>query len=113
MPRYKLYAFLIGAACASVAGSLYAYYFQFLSPDMVSTPRSLEYVTMLVIGGEGSLAGPLLGVLLIVLLPTLVQALSEVKTLFSGLVLVLGLLLLPAGILGALGSALRRKEPAT
>jgi len=71
VPRYKLYAFLISAACASVAGSLYAYYFQFLSPDMVSTPRSLEYVTMLVIGGEGSLAGPLLGVLLIVLLPTL------------------------------------------
>ena len=108
VPRYKLYAFLIGAACASLAGSLYAYYFQFLSPDMVSTPRSLEYVTMLVIGGEGSLAGPLLGVLLLVLLPTAVQSLNDVKTLFSGLVLVGGLLLLPSGILGALAAALRR-----
>ena len=108
VPRYKLYAFLISAACASVAGSLYAYYFQFLSPEMVSTPRSLEYVTMLVIGGEGSLAGPVLGVLLLVLLPTSVQALDQVKTLFSGLVLVGGLLLLPSGILGAVAALLAR-----
>jgi branched-chain amino acid transport system permease protein len=100
VPRYKLYAFLISAACASIAGSLYAYYFQFLSPDMVSTPRSLEYVTMLIIGGEGSLAGPLLGVLVLVLLPTAIQPLNQAKTLFSGAVLVAGLLLLPEGLLG-------------
>jgi branched-chain amino acid transport system permease protein len=110
VPRYKLYAFLISAACASVAGSLYAFYFQFLSPEMVSTPRSLEYVTMLVIGGEGSLAGPVLGVLLLVLLPTSVQALDQVKTLFSGLVLVGGLLLLPSGILGAVAALLARRS---
>ncbi|HEV3088849.1 MAG TPA: ABC transporter permease [Candidatus Elarobacter sp.] len=109
VPRYKLYAFLISAACASLAGSLYAYYFQFLSPDMVSTPRSLEYVTMLVIGGEGSLAGPLLGVLLLVLLPTAIQPLNQAKTLFAGIVLVGGLLLLPQGILGVIAPALTRR----
>jgi branched-chain amino acid transport system permease protein len=111
VPRYKLYAFMIGAACASLAGSLYAYYFQFLSPEMVSTPRSLEYVTMLVIGGEGSLAGPLLGVLLVVLLPTAIQPLSQAKTLFTGAVLVGGLLLLPQGILGLITGALARRAP--
>ena len=109
VPRYKLYAFLISAACASLAGSLYAYYFQFLSPDMVSTPRSLEFVTMLVIGGEGSLAGPLLGVLLLVILPTAIQPLNQAKTLFAGVVLVGGLLLLPQGMLGVIASALARK----
>ena len=111
VPRYKLYAFLISAACASIAGSLYAYYFQFLSPEMVSTPRSLEYVTMLVIGGEGSLAGPLLGVLLLVLLPTAIQPLNQAKTLFSGIVLVGGLLLLPQGILGLIAQAFARRAP--
>jgi len=109
VPRFKLYAFLIGAACASLAGSLYAYYFQFLSPEMVSTPRSFELLTMLVIGGEGSLAGPLLGVLLIVLLPTIVQPLAQAKTLFSGVVLVAGLLFFPAGILGAFARVLQRR----
>jgi branched-chain amino acid transport system permease protein len=52
VPRYKLYAFLIGAAFASIAGSLLAFDFQFLSPDMVSTQQSFLIVTMLVIGGE-------------------------------------------------------------
>ncbi|GAC1414601.1 MAG: ABC transporter permease [Candidatus Velthaea sp.] len=112
VPRYKLYAFLISAACASIAGSLYAFYFQFLSPDMVSTPRSLEYVTMLVIGGEGSLAGPLLGVLLIVLLPTVIQPLAQAKTLFAGAVLVGSLLLLPAGVFGAAAAVLARRPAA-
>lgn len=108
VPRYKLYAFLISAGCASIAGSLYAFYFQFLSPDMVSTPRSLEFVTMLVIGGEGSLAGPLLGVLLLVLLPTVIQPLNQAKTLFAGVVLVGGLLLLPQGLLGVAAQTLAR-----
>jgi branched-chain amino acid transport system permease protein len=111
VPRYKLYAFLIAAACASVAGSLYAYYFQFLSPEMVSTPRSFELLTMLVIGGEGSLAGPLLGVLLLVLLPTVVQPLAQAKTLFAGAVLA-GLLFLPSGILCAIAGTLARRGPA-
>ncbi|HYZ14753.1 MAG TPA: ABC transporter permease [Candidatus Acidoferrum sp.] len=112
VPRYKLYAFLISAACASIAGSLYAYYFQFLSPEMVSTPRSFELLTMLVIGGEGSLAGPLLGVLLLVLLPTVIQPLAQAKTLFAGAVLVAGLLFLPSGILGAIAQALTRRRTA-
>ena len=112
VPRYKLYAVLIAAACASIAGSLYAFDFQFFSPEMVSTPRSLEYVTMLVIGGEGTLAGPLLGVLLIVLLPTAIQPLAQAKTLFSGAVLVSGLLFLPNGILGAIAGWLAPKERA-
>ncbi len=115
VPRYKLAAFLIAAACASIAGSLYAYYFQFLSPEMVSTPRSFELLTMLVIGGEGTLAGPLLGVLLLVLLPTAVQQLAQAKTLFAGAILVGGLLFLPSGILGAIANALAKKsdEPAS
>jgi branched-chain amino acid transport system permease protein len=110
VPRYKLYAFLIAAACASLAGSLYAYYFQFLSPEMVSTPRSFELLTMLVIGGEGTLAGPILGVLLLVLLPTAVQQLAQAKTLFAGAILVGGLLFLPSGILGAIANALAPRE---
>jgi len=111
VPRYKLYAVLIAAACASIAGSLYAFDFQFFSPEMVSTPRSLEYVTMLVIGGEGTLAGPLLGVLLIVLLPTVIQPLAQAKTLFAGALLVGGLLFLPSGMLGAIAARFAPREP--
>ena len=100
VPRYKLYAFLIGAAFASVAGSLYAFDFQFLSPDMVNTNLSFLIVTMLVIGGEGTLIGPVIGVVLLTVLPQLFQPLANFKTVVSGILLVVIMLFLPSGLYG-------------
>jgi branched-chain amino acid transport system permease protein len=108
VPRYKLYAFLIGAAFASIAGSLLAFDFQFLSPDMVSTQQSFLIVSMLVIGGEGTLVGPVIGVVLLTLLPTAFQFLANYKTLASGLLLVFALLYLPEGLYGGLIALVRR-----
>src|SRR5207302_37538 len=81
VPRYKVSVFLISAALAALAGSLYAFHFHFLSPEMVGTSRSLEMITMLVLGGEGTLAGPLIGVALLTLLPAAFQPLATYKTL--------------------------------
>jgi branched-chain amino acid transport system permease protein len=109
VPRYKLMAFLIAASFASIAGSLYAYYFQFISPEMVSTNRSFEIITALVVGGEGSLVGPVIGVAILTLLPTVFQPLANFKTLAEGLILVVALLYLPSGIFGGVLSAFRGK----
>jgi len=108
VPHYKVSVFLLSAALASLAGSLYAFYFHFLSPEMVSTSRSLEMITMLVLGGEGTLVGPLVGVALLTLLPAAFQPLSIYKTLVEGVFLVLILLYLPGGIFGGLLTALQR-----
>jgi branched-chain amino acid transport system permease protein len=108
VPRYKLYAFLIGAAFASIAGSLLAFDFQFLSPDMVSTQQSFLIVTMLVIGGEATLIGPVIGVILLTLLPTAFQFLANYKTLASGILLVVALLYLPQGLYGGFIALVRR-----
>jgi branched-chain amino acid transport system permease protein len=108
VPRYKLYAFLIGAAFASLAGSLLAFDFQFLSPDMVSTQQSFLIVTMLVIGGEATLVGPVIGVILLTLLPTAFQFLANYKTLASGILLVFALLYLPSGLYGGFVALVRR-----
>lgn len=99
--RSKLIAFAISAALASMAGSLYAFFFHFLSPDMVGTTRSLELVSMLIIGGEGTLFGPIFGAVLLTLLPDIFQALAQWKTFASGALLVLCFLYLPEGIYGA------------
>lgn len=99
--RSKLIAFSLSAVLASLSGSLYAFYFHFLSPDMVSTARSFELVAMLVIGGEGTLLGSIFGVALLTLLPTMVQELATYKTMFTGLLLVLSFRFLPQGMLGA------------
>ena len=95
-------AFAISAALASLAGSLYAFDFHFLSPEMVATPRSFELIAMLVLGGEGLLVGGLPGAALITLLPTIFQPLASYKTLAEGAILVLAFQYLPSGILGSL-----------
>lgn len=100
VPRYKLAAMCVSAALASLAGSLYAFYFHFLSPDMVGTTRSFEMISMLVAGGEGTLVGPVLGVALLTLAPTIFQPLALYKTFVEGLLLVMCFLWLPAGMFG-------------
>ncbi len=107
VPRHKLAVFCISAGLGSISGSLYAFYFQFLSPEMVGTPLSLQMLAMLVVGGEGTLFGPLFGVALLTLLPTLFQPLAQFKTLGSGLLLIVFSLYLPSGIFGVLSGDLR------
>jgi branched-chain amino acid transport system permease protein len=108
VPRYKLYAFLIGAAFASISGSLLAFDFHFISPTMVSTDQSFLLVTMLIIGGEATLVGPVIGVILLTLLPTLFQFLDTYKTMASGFLLVAALLYFPSGLYGGFTSLIRR-----
>ena len=100
--RYKLAAFLISVTLASLAGSLYAFFFNFLAPEMVGTSRSLELVAMLIIGGESTLAGGLFGALLLTLLPVIFAPLAIYKTFASGALLVASFLHLPQGIYGLL-----------
>ena len=104
----KVAAMAISAALAALSGALYAFFFHFLSPDMVGTPRSLELVAMLVVGGEGTLAGPALGSILLTMLPTLFQPLALYKTFASGALLVLSFLYLPQGLYGVLAGWLSR-----
>jgi branched-chain amino acid transport system permease protein len=99
--RYKLAAFLISVTLASLAGSMYAFFFNFLSPEMVGTGRSLELVAMLIVGGESTLFGGLLGALLLTLLPTAFQPLAIYKTFAAGALLVVSFLYLPQGFYGA------------
>ncbi|WP_027532640.1 ABC transporter permease [Bradyrhizobium sp. WSM3983] len=98
----KLLALAISAALAALSGGLYAFFFHFLSPEMVGTQQSLTLVTMLVLGGEGTIVGPLLGSMIITMLPVVFQPLAIYKTFASGLLLVLCFLFLPQGLFGLL-----------
>lgn len=105
--RYKLAAFCISAALGSLSGSLYGFYFHFLAPEMVGTPVSLQMLAMLVVGGEGTLFGPLFGAMILTLLPTVFAPLAQFKTLGTGLLLVVFSLYLPSGIFGLITRAIR------
>jgi len=99
--RAKVAVFVISACIASVAGSLYASYFRYLSPDQVGSAQSLTLITMLAIGGMGTLFGPLIGVALLTYLPLVSQSIANYSMLITGVLLVLFLRYLPAGIWGA------------
>jgi branched-chain amino acid transport system permease protein len=98
--RHKVAVFAISAALGSLAGSLYGFFFHFLSPEMVGTTRSFEMIAMLVIGGEGTLVGPLFGTALLTMLPTLFEPFALYKEMAEGGLLVLAFRFLPAGLFG-------------
>jgi branched-chain amino acid transport system permease protein len=120
VPRYKMAAFAISALLASLSGSLLAFDFHFLSPEMVATDRSFEMIAMLIVGGESTLVGGLAGTALLTLLPIAFQPIALYKTLVEGAVLVLAFQYLPDGIVGAIwratvrvSSAVTPREPPT
>jgi branched-chain amino acid transport system permease protein len=108
VPRYKMAAFAISAVLASLSGSLLAFDFHFLSPEMVATQRSFEMIAMLIVGGEGTLVGGLAGTALLTLLPIAFQPIALYKTLVEGAVLVLAFQYLPDGMVGAMWRTLGR-----
>ncbi len=106
--RMKIVTLCMSAALASLSGSLYAFNFHFLSPEMVSTTRSFEMIAMLVLGGEGTLIGGLFGSIFITMLPTLLQELAMFKTAAEGALLVATFLAMPEGLFGRLALGLNR-----
>ena len=86
--RAKISVFVISACLASIAGSLYASYFRYLSPDQVGSAESLQLITMLVIGGMGTLFGPLIGVDAADLPAAGVPAIANYSMLVTGVLLV-------------------------
>ena len=106
--RFKLLAFMLGTMIAGLGGSLYAHYMRFVSADDFSFPLSVSFLAILVLGGMGTLLGPLVGALILGALPELFRPLAEFRILFYALMLLLMIRFQPGGILGE--SSLVRKR---
>jgi branched-chain amino acid transport system permease protein len=72
----KLTIFAIGSGFAGIAGGIYAYYFQYISPDQFEILQSAMILTMVVVGGMGSHWGPVVGAVLLLLLPQAISFLN-------------------------------------
>ena len=97
---YKVKVFVASAVYASVAGSLYAHYFGIITPATFDIFKSVELVTMCIIGGMGSLWGGLLGAAIITPLPQLLAVVEEYKDIIFGAILLVLLIFLPQGVVG-------------
>ncbi len=98
--RYKLAAFVIAGMLAGVAGHAWALHRAFVNPELVGWHRSAEALLMILMGGLGSLAGPIVGAIAYTGLGEVAQMLTERKLLVEGAVILAVVLLLPKGIMG-------------
>jgi branched-chain amino acid transport system permease protein len=104
--RYKLAAFTISAGYASLAGSMAAFSDGHITPTSAGFLHSIELVTMSVLGGMGSIAGAVVGAALLRALPQVLTFLHDYEHMVLGLVMMLIMIFLPAGILPAIASRL-------
>jgi branched-chain amino acid transport system permease protein len=96
----KIAAFVLSAICAAIAGCLFACHMRFIAPEDFSYAHSITYLAMLIVGGESSIAGAILGSVLLTFLPEWLRFLGPAYLVLFG-ILVLGILVfLPKGIVG-------------
>lgn len=98
--RNKLLAFVLSTFFAGVAGALYAGFLRFLGPEIASTSIMFDLLMYLIVGGIGTLSGPVVGTLLVVLLSQNLQFLEDYRMLIFGPFLVLLVLFSPRGLVG-------------
>jgi branched-chain amino acid transport system permease protein len=109
----KIVIFAIGCGIAGVAGGIYAYYFQYVSPDQFEVLQSATILTMVVLGGMGTTFGPVVGAVLLLAIPQAITFLNLPPSImaptqgiiFTVLVL-LFMFLRPSGIVGSTRTSL-------
>ena len=110
--KYKLFAFVASAMYAGLAGALYAHFQGFINPEIFGVAQSLDAILAVILGGSGTIAGPVIGAFLVVFLPELLRFADSFRLILYGLILVLATIFMPLGIVGtgkALIGKLRRK----
>jgi branched-chain amino acid transport system permease protein len=109
--RYKLAALMVSAGYAALAGSLFVHVVEFVSPEVFGLNMVVLAFTMLYVGGIGTLGGPILGAVIVSLLPELFRSLKDYQDLFYGAGLIFLLIYAPKG-LSALGNIMPRRGQA-
>jgi branched-chain amino acid transport system permease protein len=96
--RTKLLAFMIGAVYAGLAGCLYASSIRFISPDSFSSIQAILLMTMLIVGGMGSIVGCVIGAVALTILPEALRFLGQWYLVLYGLGVIAVIVLAPGGL---------------
>lgn len=109
--QIKVTTFVLSALCAGLAGFCYAHYVTFISPKTFDIFYSVQAVTMVAVGGMGSIWGGLAGTVLLTALPEVLHHFEDLRTLLYGLILMGVLVFCPKGLIPALVALVPRKDP--
>lgn len=102
--KNKLTVFVLSTFFAGLSGALYASFVRFIGPDIGMISITFDLLTFLLVGGIGTLSGPIVGTILIVWLSQQLQFLQDYRMLIFGPVLTLLVIFYPRGIVGAIAS---------
>lgn len=98
--RYKMLNFAIGTFWAGVAGCFYAFFASYVSTDSFKLDEGFAMLAMVLVGGQGTLIGPIVGAAFLTILPELFRSLVEYRLVIFGAAIVVTMLIRPKGIAG-------------
>jgi branched-chain amino acid transport system permease protein len=98
---WKAFAIGLGAAIAGLAGVFYPGFVGTLVPDAFGIIESFTMMAMVIVGGAGTMIGPVIGAVLLTFLPELLRGVGELRLMIYGLALTLVVLFMPGGIVQA------------
>ncbi len=108
---YKVKVFVLSAMMASLAGSLYAHYVEFINPSSFNLMWSIRFVLMVMVGGLQSLWGAVFGTIFLTFLSNeWLQVFSEFEMLIYGVILLIIALFIPRGLVPAIVETIRRRK---
>ncbi len=113
--KNKIFAFVLATFFAGLAGALYAGYIKFLGPQMCSVSMTFDMLLYLFVGGNGTIAGPLIGSLVLSTITESLQVVQEYRTVIFGPILIVLIIFFPRGLYGGyeiLRDRIRRRLPA-
>lgn len=108
--RYKLLAFVISAIYAALAGAYLALFDGLVTPGTAGFLRSIEFVTMAVLGGLGSILGSIVGAAILTILPQVLTVFHDYEHIALGLIMIVFMIFLRAGTVPGLAALLTRKS---
>jgi branched-chain amino acid transport system permease protein len=108
--RYKLLAFVLSAIYAAIAGAYLALFDGLVTPATAGFLRSIEFVTMAVLGGLGSILGSIVGAAILTLLPQMLTIFHDYEHIALGLIMVAFMIFLRAGMVPGLATLFARRS---
>lgn len=98
--RYKIINLVISGFIAAIAGGFLAGYISFINPQSFISNESLNLAIMVIIGGAGTIFGPILGAAILIIIPEILRPVADYRMLVFGVVVLLFMIFRPKGVLG-------------
>ncbi|WP_226954672.1 branched-chain amino acid ABC transporter permease [Mesopusillimonas faecipullorum] len=98
--RYSMFVFVVASFLAGISGAYYATYISFVGPEVFSFPFTVTMIIIVLLGGKGSLIGPVIGAIVVTLLEEYLREFKELRMSLFGLIVMAVVLFAPNGVMG-------------